>query len=137
MPFPFLAIASLGLTALGVFQQYQAAQDARDAERENARLIEAENVEQARRMESENEARESSARARAAASGVNLTGTTGEYLSEMERENTRQENWLKRSGASRADSARRRGDAAYSSGLADAIGTAAGGFGQGFNWFGQ
>jgi len=74
--------------------------------RENAKLIEAETQEQARRVSAQQREAESMALAKAAASGVQVSGSTKDYLSDMSTENKRQLDWLKKSGKSKANLAR-------------------------------
>ena len=59
----------------------------------NERAMQAENAEKTRRISAQNSRQESLARAKAAASGVALTGSTADYLAELEGENLKELEW--------------------------------------------
>ncbi len=108
-----MAVAMAFFTVMSGVMQYEAAQDAADDQeeigRENARLIAEETEESARREEKAAAAAESQSRARAAASGVTLSGSTSEYLSEQQKANAERIKWLRKSGSSRASITEREG----------------------------
>ncbi len=127
--------------ASGVMQ-YKAAQDAADDQeeiaRENARLIAEETEESARREEKAAAAAESQSRARAAASGVTLSGSTSEYLSEQQKANADRIKWLRKSGKSRASITEREGamtaGATRARGTANLVGSVGSAYGHGYNY---
>ena len=83
--------------------QREAAGEQRRMTQLNATAQEAETAEQARRMSGEMAQQEATARARAAASGASIEGTSlSGYLGEIESENLAQLDWLRRSGSSTA-----------------------------------
>lgn len=104
----FLAIASMVMSIFGAMQGYKAgkqqeelaAQQALLADR-NTILAKKELNEQVRRQGDEDKRVRASARARAAASGAELSGSPLSYLNYMEEEQGRQLNWMKTAGASR------------------------------------
>lgn len=114
-------IAAFG-TAASVGMQLEARSDAKRAAEANARAIEAETAEEARRLKMEQERTEATSRAAAAASGS--TGVSQEaYQDYLGNEHARELAWLKKSGSSQAGIARQQGRAAASSAAASAFGT--------------
>lgn len=89
-----------------------------DAELQSAREVE--NLRQAQRAE------QATSRARAAASGVTLTGSTADYLQEQQRVGSEQLGWLAKSGASKVDQIRQQGQIAQAQGMEKAAQTRAG-----------
>lgn len=134
-----MAAVAIALTALGAISSYRAGQKAQSAAEENARRIKSETEEQARRQKKVAEAKTSEARARARASGVRAGGSQDLYIGEMESEFGRELDWLRASGAGKAQSALRQGEIAKSQGTMQAIGGLANVFGMGakyYNWGG-
>ncbi len=97
------AIATAGAAVYSGFRQLDAGDDAREISEREAELARAETEEEARRLEKAQERQESLAKARAAASGVRSdTGSVALFLKELGDENTRQLDWLRRTGLRRA-----------------------------------
>lgn len=69
----------------------------------NARRVSQETDEESRRMSKMQREQEATARAKAAASGVQQSGSISEYLEGMMSENQAQLDWHKKSGQSRVD----------------------------------
>lgn len=124
-----MAYVAMALTALSAIKQYRSGQKAQSAAEENARRIKSETEEQARRAKKGQEAKMGEARARARASGTAGGGSQELYMGEMESEFGRELDWLRASGAGRAESARRGGEIAQSQATAGAIGSMASMFG--------
>lgn len=111
-----------------MYQSSQMASAQREAAREqrrmselNASAIEAETSEQARRMKGDIAQKEATARARAAASGASVEGTSvGTYLEELSAEDQAQLDWLVKSGQTRAGITREEGVSAEKAGMAQA-----------------
>jgi len=103
MPWVMLAV-----TIFGAIQSYQAGKQQEALAREQAALADRNMVlaneelgEQIRRQSEEDKRVRSTALARAAASGAELSGSPLAYLDYMEEEQGRQLNWMKTAGASR------------------------------------
>lgn len=118
---PYIAVALAGVSAV---QQVEAAGDAKRAARANARALEAETAEEARRLKKEQASQESKSRALAAASGGGGQSQTS-FMESQKKEHANELDWLKRSGSSRASSARAGGSLAAKQGYAGAVGTVA------------
>jgi hypothetical protein len=99
----------LGAGLYSVKQQYDAGRDAEKAGRRNAARLEAETEETKRRTRREQRKRQSSLRARAAASGIKLSGSTKTFLDDYVEEDERQLSWLEESGKSQASILRKQG----------------------------
>lgn len=120
--------AAAASAAYSSYESHEAKKDAREAAKEalalselNASAAEQENQEAMRREERQQESDESLARAKAAASGVDIDdGSVGGYLQDMKAENELQLDWMKRSGLMNVDIIRRGGMAAYNQGKATA-----------------
>lgn len=112
------------IALVGTAVQVDAANDAKRASRANARAIEAETTEEARRLREEQAKTESRTRALAAASGGEGQSQSM-YMEKQKAEHASELNWLKRSGADRAAAARRGGSIAAKQGYAGALSTAA------------
>lgn len=129
-----LVVSTLG-TAYNIYSTAQAANEAEDIAEANARRIEMENEEAARRAEKEKERELSMGRARAVASGLALGGSSEIVLADLERTRDQEITWLRRSGRSQASIARQEGGLAKTRGYA----SAAGQFGQGvmntYGWY--
>ncbi len=106
------------VSMVGAYMSYQSQQDAASAQekisRENARQQEMaaemnarrttrETEEESRRMKDQQRKQESTARAKAAASGVQMSGSISSYLEGMMSENVKQREWLEKSGKSKAE----------------------------------
>jgi len=113
-------LAMVAISAAGTAYSIYSGMEAKDAAdrqaaeqerlaRENAAAIEAETAENARRLSMQQAEREGMAMAKAAASGVKTSGSTGDYLSDMSTEHKRELDWLKKSGASQAGIAKQSG----------------------------
>lgn len=136
---PYIAVA---LTAAGTYQSFKSQSEAaaaqKDAARESARLAEinARNQERETQVEvanlSEAQAKaEAMNRAKAAASGVAVApgGSYALTLAEQKKYNTRELEWLKESGASRANIIRQQGQSSMRTGMAQADATKSGAYG--------
>ena len=124
-PMIFLTIAS----GLMQYQQGQRAADAQEAiARENARRKALETEEAIRRQRAEADKQEAQARARAAASGVTVSGSISEYLMAMEEANADKIAWLRKAGYSQADIIEKEGslqaDITRTNALGSLVGTA-------------
>lgn len=103
-----LSAASAGYS---IYNSERAAKEAERMGEKNARAIEAETEEAARRAAKD--AKRSEARARAAAATLGLGGESVDlYLKDLANTNKEQVDWMKKSGKSRADIAREGGQAA-------------------------
>ncbi len=96
------------MSIFGGIQGYNSAQQMKSLADEQAKLGERnallarrELAEQVRRQTEEDRLLRSAALARAAASGVEISGSVASYLEYIETEQTRQLDWLKTAGASR------------------------------------
>ena len=114
-----VGLISAGISLFG-------ASKARSAARANASRIKAEGRERERRQAAEDKRTEARGRARAAASGVSLTGSPEGFLESLMSENRRELDFLRSNTDQRADAARSQGDAAFMSGLGSAFGSIAG-----------
>lgn len=108
-------VVGTGVSLFGAYNQYEAGRDA-------AKLAKDESNEQIRRQQAQDRARLAESRARAAASGINLSGSTSDYLSAMEREQGRELNWLRKSGKARAEAFKDEGASSALGGLTKAAG---------------
>ena len=91
-----IGAATAGYTA---YQQKVAAEDAERIAKKNAELAEQEAEEQARRVEKQQARELSLAKAKAAASGVDITsGSVADYLLEMEDWQKEELDWIRRTG---------------------------------------
>jgi len=138
------AIVTIASTAYGIHSSMEAADAqkaaAAESERlgiENAAAVEAETQEQARRTAAAQSSQQASARARAAASGVAEGGSMSTVTGEMAKEHTRQLDWLKTSGATRAEMTRQGAKASGDVGRAQASATRAGGIAGGIQGVGS
>ena len=110
MPLPvILAVASVVIGAIGVIQSVNAANKAEELARENAENERRENEEAMRRQKLEDREAESLNRARAAASGVTLSGSTQSYLDKQKSTNDQNRSWMQTSGDSRASMTEKQG----------------------------
>lgn len=90
------------LSIYGAYEQYQSGKESRKIAQENAANILAESKESARRVKKDQEQILAETKARAAASGVQGGGTVDVYLSEMRKNFDLEQDWIKKSGESRA-----------------------------------
>lgn len=97
-------IISTALTAFGAVQQYRAG---KDAEREAEMLSEQQRADERNRARAEQAER----RARAAASGIQLTGSSAQFMEAAERQDKKRLDWMKRTGKARAKGLRKQGEA--------------------------
>ena len=115
MAWPLIALAvfSAAVSVIGGIQASQNAERAAEAqEREaelQARQIEAEGYEQARRDKLANREINSENLKRAAASGVQVSGSVEDHLTKVKKEQQKELDWLGRSTANRADLTRQSG----------------------------
>lgn len=119
------ALVSAGAGFYAAHQQSEAADEAGEIAERNAERAEAEAEESARRLQRQQDANQSLARARSAASGV-VGGSIDDYLSGMEAEDARQLDWMRKSGKSQSDIIRAEGDLAVDRGKSAAWSTAIG-----------
>lgn len=117
---PYIALA---LSAASAGMQYKAGQDAKKASRENARLVQMENAEEARRLQREQAKQQSSAIARAAASGGALSGSSELFMKTQQQEHAKQLQWLKTAGKMQASVYRKQGSSAATQATGGAVGT--------------
>ncbi len=115
--------AKIGTAAYGAYASYEAAQESASAAREaaatqnrvtlmNVRAQQAETAETMRRTRMQMQSEESTARAKAAASGVRVSqGSAADYLSFMSDENKSQLDWMQQAGTSQANILQAEGDA--------------------------
>ena len=143
-----LAVASFAIGAFGAAKSYseskkaakgqrRAGEEARGIAAENAKRIEAETAESARRLKGQQDSNLSEAKARAAASGVNMRGSQGGFISNLASSYQQERDWLKKSGASKATIERRTGDYAVLQAKAGSAATMATGIGQAGSMLGQ
>jgi len=90
-----------------------AAENAEQAARENALMIEAEGLEEERRARQENQDSQAEMRARAAASGVTSTGSPKIYMDDEQMSFENDIAWLQKSTASRAKQQRKQGKSEF------------------------
>ena len=102
---PWVMVA---MSIFGAIQGYRAGEQMEDLAEEQALLADRNSVlahqelnEQVRRQGDEDKRLRSAAKARAAASGAEISGSSLTYLNFMEEEQGRQLNWMKTAGASR------------------------------------
>ena len=107
-------------------RQEAAAREAKAIRERNAVLIEAEGVEQKRRMQAEHDRKMAAARARAAASGVMFTGTPEVYFADLEETHGEELDWLDYSTRSRISQELHAGYYDYLTGMSSADITRAG-----------
>ena len=120
------AIVGAGTAVYSAKQQHDAAGDAEDLAKQNAKAAEAQTAEEARRLETTQQRDQSLARARAAASGVNPgSGTTSLFLEEMESTQESELEWLKRSGYYTSKALKDEGKMASAAAKTAAFGSAA------------
>lgn len=117
---PYIAVALAGVSAV---KSVQAGNKADRLARANARLQEKQNAEEARRLGREQDKAESAAKARAAAGGIEVSGSQSLFLSDMKIEHDKELAWLKESGRTKADMTRQGGSNARSSAFAGAAST--------------
>lgn len=130
-----IGISSILGTGYSIYSNIQAANEAEDIAEANADRIAAETEEQARRLEKEKARELAMGRARAYASGFTGEGSSQLVLEDLERTRTEEIEWLKRSGASRANIALMEGSTAKKQGYAQAIGQFAQGAQNTYAWF--
>ena len=94
-------LAKLGSGLYSAVQQYKAGSRAEDMAEDNADRARQENEEEARRLRISQRRNQSALQARAAASGIKLSGSTSNYLDQYEEEGDKQYDWLKKSSKSR------------------------------------
>jgi len=99
----------LGAGLYSARQQYKAGKRAESIAEDNAHRAKMEAEEEARRLSRSQRRNQSSLRARAAASGIKLSGSTKTYLDEYVDEDSRQLDWQKKSGKSREGLIRKQG----------------------------
>lgn len=128
-----LVVTILG-TAYSVVKQEQAADEAEDIAQANARREQLEAEEEAQRL-ADRTARESSLiKAIAAASGAE-GGSKEAYLREFEDQRSREINWIRKSGASRASITRAEGGVAKTTAYAQMGSTLIQGSSQALQWY--
>lgn len=125
------------LAAGGAVMQANAASNARQAARENAKRAQAEAAEEARRLSLQQKETEARTRAAIAASGTGMGSESQlSYLDKMKREHEKELAWVMKAGSMRARSETTSGKLAYKQGMAGAIGSFAGAAGSAYNYFG-
>ena len=107
------ALVGIGTSVFSFMEQESAADEARQIAKEQAREAEraakAETEEQARRLEAQQSRQRATARARAAASGIDpRVGSTNLFIQEMAKEQQAQLDWLRESGYQRSREERER-----------------------------
>ncbi len=107
MALPYLMV---GIQAYGMYSTDEAADDQEDIARENADRQRMESEEAVRRLTKRQEQSESQAKAMAAASGVQVSGSIEDYLDIMQKTNKSEADWLKKSGLSAASIMQREGE---------------------------
>ena len=123
-------VISAMTTAYGAYQQYEAADEAKDIADKNAKMARMETDEQAKRLEKQQARQRSGALAAAAASGVDLEGTPGAYLEELEDVQQEEVDWLRKTGYRRAAVLKEQGDFAAQQAYQGAWASTASLFGQ-------
>ncbi len=116
-------IAALG-TVTSVMGTLSAGKDAEKLARQNAQNTQMEAERDARLEGKANAAELSQGRARLAASGVKMSGSGMSYLDELEATGRERENWIRKSGKSRADIERQEGKTARKQSKYQAMGQA-------------
>jgi|DEB0MinimDraft_3_1074331.scaffolds.fasta_scaffold19011_3 uncharacterized FAD-dependent dehydrogenase len=99
----------LGAGLFGAYQQYDAGKQAKKAADRNADRLLRESEEEKRRARRDQRQKQSSLRARAAASGIKLNGSTGTFLDKYVQEDEKQLSWLDESAKSQASIIRKQG----------------------------
>lgn len=121
------------------YQGQQAAEAAGDVASANAARAAAETAESARRLKKQQEATLAEQRARAAASGIQTTGSQLDWLASEAAEAGRELDWLKKAGLSNVTLLTLQGKqaaaAASAAGTGAALGSLAGGLNSSFNWY--
>lgn len=141
MPLPTLVpiimmFLSAAATAYSTYEQYQAGKEAEEIANRNAQRTREETAEMVRRAEKRSKRMEGLSKARAFASG--LTGESHElYLSDMERSNAEEVEWIIRSGASKAEIEARAGSLARRQATIGMITSGIQGIGSTVNWWSQ
>lgn len=119
-----VAVAAAG-AAYSAYSAHEAAAEQKKIAAQNAARIKAENEEALRRLKKQQASNLSEARARAAASGMDTSGTQKSYLDEMADAFKSETDWLRSSGASQAAITQREGnlraDATRSAGISKGI----------------
>ena len=116
-----IGAATAGYTA---YEQKVAADDAERIAKKNAELAEQETEEQARRLEKQQSRERSLAKAKAAASGVDITsGSTASYLAELEDWQKDELSWLVKTGKYAGQQYKDQGRLAKQQGYAQAWGS--------------
>lgn len=122
--------AAQQLTQAGMIEQQATQQE--NASREAARLselnaidAEVQNIRSEQNLRNEQQVGEAEGRARAAASGITVDGSSGMYLSEQEKVNREALGWLAKTGRSAVARIRGEGGVAQAQGKAQAAGTRA------------
>lgn len=103
------SLFKLGAGLFGAYQQYDAGKQADKAAKRNADRLMRESQEEQRRARKEQRQKQSTLRARAAASGVKLSGSTGTVLDNYVQEDEKQLAWLSESAKERASIIRKQG----------------------------
>lgn len=130
---PYIAIA---LSGASMAKQISSGNKADKLAQANARLQERQTAEEARRLSKEQSKVESTAKARAAAGGIEVSGSQSLFLQDMKKEHSRELTWLQSSGRSKAAVTRQGGKNARSSAFASAASTAAGAASTAYSAFG-
>lgn len=105
--------------------QQAAAEQSKRVAAKNAAAIEAETHERLRREKADAHAKQELTKARIAASGGELSGSSATYVDTMERTDDEFLSWLERSGRNQADIALSEGQYSYLTGMANARATGA------------
>ena len=103
------SLLKLGAGIFGAAQQYEHGKSLKRSADRNADRVAEENEESKRRSRREQRQRQSQLRARAAASGIKLSGSTKTFLDDQVNEDERQLSWLDRSGKSQESILRKQG----------------------------
>lgn len=130
----FAPVAAVFTVVQGI-SSIQAGRQAKRTAKANAELARLETEEEIRRTRKMQQREEALARAKAAASGVSEGGSMSSYIKEMEQENSRQLEWMRKAGRSRSSVIKEEGDAAWKSSLASAAGSFASAVGAGYDWW--
>lgn len=131
-------IFQLGMGLASAKQQYDAGKDAEKNAKRNAEFIRRETAEQSRRLKSQQRRQQSTLRARMAASGVKMDGSSKTFLEEYVQEDERQLQWLEESGESRANLTRQAGkdeESAYRSRALSSFFSSVNDFGSKSGWW--
>ena len=104
------AVIGAATAGYSAYQQHAAAEDVEKIAKKNAELAEQEAEEQARRLEKQQARELSMAKAKAAASGVDITsGSISDYLTEMEDWQKEELDWIRTTGRTSGQSYRDQG----------------------------